>query len=91
MHRSINLSSDPWTLSAFASAAELRAFAARYDLTEKEREALSLILRGISTKEMATSMGISGKGVEFHITKILRKTSIKKRRDIFQAYTDWKR
>ena len=74
-----------------ADEAKLRAFAARYDLTEKEREALSLILRGISTKEMATSMGISGKGVEFHITKILRKTSIKKRRDIFQAYADWKR
>lgn len=58
------------------------AFAAHHNLTEKESEVLSLILCRLSIKDMAGRMGISGKGIEFHITNILQKTGIKRRRDI---------
>lgn len=73
-----------------AEEEKLRAFAAHHNLTEKEREALSCILRQQSLSDMAESMRISDKGVEFHITHILQKTGIKRRRDVLQAYVNWK-
>lgn len=69
---------------------KLYAFAVHYDLTEKEREALSCILRRLSIKEMAASMGLSGKGVEYHITNVLLKVGIKRRRDVLQVFANWK-
>lgn len=68
---------------------KLHAFAAHYMLTEKEREALAHILGKLSIREMAESMGITPKGVEFHITNILLKTGTKRRLDLRQAYADW--
>lgn len=76
--------------SNMAEKEKLCAFAAQYDLSSKESKVLSLVLRQLSIKEMGKSMGISGKGVEFHITNILRKTGTKRRCDVLQAYADWK-
>ncbi len=70
---------------------KLHAFAIHYSLTEKERTVLSYIPHRLSTKEMAMCMGITGKGVEFHITNILYKTGIKKRRDVLRVFADWKK
>ena len=72
-----------------AEAEKLHAFAARYDLTEKEREALFLILRDLSMNEMAESMGISGKGVEKHIAGIFEKTGVNRQRHLRQQYAAW--
>ena len=69
---------------------KLIAFAATYGLSNKEITTLSLILRRLSTKKMAEIMGISSKGVEFHITKILLKTGANKRLDIIQTFFTWK-
>ena len=55
---------------------KLHAFAAHYDLTEKENEALSFMLRKLSIQEIAKSMGISDSGVEKHIAGIFGKTGV---------------
>ena len=68
---------------------KLQAFSVRYGLTEKESEVLSHILGKRSTKEMAESMDISAKGIEFHITNILHKIGVERRRDVLWAYTSW--
>ena len=73
-----------------AEAKKLFAFVAHYDLTEKESEVLPRILRKLSIKDMAESMGISVKGIEFHITNILNKTGLGRRRDLRQVYANWK-
>lgn len=72
-----------------ARADKFRAFVSHYDLTDKESETLSLILHKMNTKEMSGSMGISCKGVEFHISNILHKTGIERRRDVPLAYAEW--
>ena len=58
-------------------------------LTEKESAVLLHILQAKNTKAMAESMGISAKGIEFHISNILHKTGIKKRRDVLRAFAQW--
>jgi LuxR family maltose regulon positive regulatory protein len=66
------------------------SFAAHYDLTEKEAEVLSHIFRKLSITEMAGSMGISDRGIKFHISNILDKANAKKRWDLFLLYAAWK-
>jgi two-component system, NarL family, response regulator NreC len=45
-------------------------------LTAREREVLQLLSEGRSTKEMAYTLGVSGKTVETHIQKIMKKLSL---------------
>ncbi|MFT3958512.1 MAG: response regulator [Desulfovibrio sp.] len=70
---------------------KLRAFAVRYVLTNKEKTVLFHILQNLSIKKMGERIGISSKGVEYHITNILRKTGLKRQRGIHQAYVRWKK
>ncbi|MBA3623162.1 MAG: two-component system response regulator NarL [Methylibium sp.] len=49
------------------------------DLTEREREILSLIARGLSNKEIARELGISDATVKVHIKHLLRKLNLKSR------------
>ncbi|MDR1397139.1 MAG: LuxR C-terminal-related transcriptional regulator [Desulfarculales bacterium] len=69
---------------------KLHAFASLHDLTDREISVLSCILRKLSVKEMAGSMGISGRGIKFHISNILNKTKVKKRRNLLSLYVAWK-
>jgi LuxR family maltose regulon positive regulatory protein len=69
---------------------KFHSFAAHYDLTERETEALSYILRKFSVKKMAENMAISDRGVEKHITSIKEKTQVERRRHLPQLYADWK-
>jgi DNA-binding CsgD family transcriptional regulator len=39
---------------------------------------------------MAEAMGISGRGVEKHVTGIKEKTQVERRRHLSQMYADWK-
>ena len=70
---------------------KLRAFAAHYDLTEKQAEVLSYILQKLSIKVMAESMDISCSAVEKHVAKIFEKTDVKLQRYLRRLYADWKR
>ncbi|WP_051257911.1 response regulator transcription factor [Desulfovibrio cuneatus] len=68
---------------------KLHAFAAFYALTEKESAVLLHILQAKNTRAMAEGMSISAKGIEFHISNILHKTGIKKRRDVLWVFAQW--
>ena len=47
-------------------------------LSAREREVLQLIAEGLSSKEIATQLGISAKTVEAHRTSLMRKISVRK-------------
>jgi DNA-binding NarL/FixJ family response regulator len=46
-------------------------------LTDREREVLQLIVRGLTTKEIATKFDISARTVETHRTNLMRKLGVK--------------
>ena len=46
-------------------------------LTDREREVLILIARGLSTKEIATALDIGGRTVETHRANLMRKLGVK--------------
>ncbi len=50
-----------------------------HPLSDREMEVLSCVVRGMSNKEIATSLGISHQTVKNHVTSILRKFSVEDR------------
>lgn len=42
-------------------------------LTPRQSEVLQLAARGLTDKEMADQLGISSRGVQFHVTNLYRK------------------
>lgn len=46
-------------------------------LTEREREVLSMLARGLTTKEIATSLGIGTRTVETHRANLMRKLNLR--------------
>jgi DNA-binding NarL/FixJ family response regulator len=50
-----------------------------HPLSEREMEVLSFVVKGLSNKEIATSLGISHQTVKNHVTSILRKFSVEDR------------
>lgn len=49
------------------------------DLTSREREVLALLVRGLSTAEMAAELQLSKKTIKLHISGILRKFEVSSR------------
>ncbi|MEW6093173.1 MAG: response regulator transcription factor [Chloroflexota bacterium] len=50
-----------------------------HPLSDREMEVLSCVVRGMSNKEVAASLGISHQTVKNHVTSILRKFSVEDR------------
>ncbi len=50
-----------------------------HPLSEREMEVLSYVVKGLSNKEIAASLGISHQTVKNHVTSILRKFSVEDR------------
>ena len=46
-------------------------------LTDREREVLVLLARGLSTKEIASSLGIGARTVETHRANLMRKLGLR--------------
>ncbi len=50
-------------------------------LSQREREVLKFVVKGLSNKEIAVSMGLSPSTVKRHVENILRKLHVKNRVD----------
>lgn len=53
-------------------------------LTEREREVMKLVAKGMSNKEVARELGISHRTVEIHRARVMRKTGAASEMDLFQ-------
>lgn len=51
----------------------------RYDLTDREREVLSLLVKGMSNNEIADHLVVSRSTVKFHVSSILSKMGVSSR------------
>ncbi|KEQ23144.1 helix-turn-helix domain-containing protein [Paenibacillus tyrfis] len=52
------------------------------ELSEREKQILDALIRGMSTKELALSLHISAYTVQDHIKSIFVKTGVSSRRDL---------
>jgi DNA-binding NarL/FixJ family response regulator len=60
-------------------------------LTERESEILVLIAKGLRNKEIAASLGISKRTVEYHVSNILEKLGAKSRLEAVLNYKEIRR
>jgi DNA-binding NarL/FixJ family response regulator len=78
-----------FVLDAFAGSIEVAQVDEDLDrLTEREREVMRLIARGYAYKEVATSLFISVKTVETHVSSVLRKLQLSSRHELTRWATD---
>ena len=62
-----------------SQAAGLRSFAEAYPLTDREREIVTMVLRGMSNKEIARSFSISEQTVKDHLKHVYGKVGVHQR------------
>jgi DNA-binding CsgD family transcriptional regulator len=63
-------------------AVDLHEFAERFRLTRREREAVELLMRGFTSKEIAARMNISVNTVKAFLRLVMLKTSVSTRSGI---------
>ena len=61
-------------------------FAARHDLSVREREVLQLVLAGRSNREVAVELSVSESTVKYHVRNVLRKTGSHSRKELLATY-----
>jgi DNA-binding NarL/FixJ family response regulator len=78
-----------FVLDAFAGSIEVAQVDEDLDrLTEREREVMRLIARGYAYKEVASTMFISIKTVETHVSSVLRKLQLSSRHELTRWAND---
>jgi DNA-binding NarL/FixJ family response regulator len=85
------LGAEPWAQRAGAergrSARRLRpGDEARDELTPSEHQVASLVVQGLSNRDIAQRMFLSVKSVEAHLTRIYRKLGVGSRFQLMQRY-----
>jgi NarL family two-component system response regulator LiaR len=63
----------PEAAQALIQATRLPAMKIGFDLTEREREVLSLMIQGMNNNEIADRLVVSGSTAKFHVSSILSK------------------
>jgi DNA-binding CsgD family transcriptional regulator len=51
-------------------------------LTERERDVVALVVQGMTNREAAAELYISGKAVEYHLGNVYGKLGIRSRREL---------
>jgi DNA-binding NarL/FixJ family response regulator len=78
-----------FVLDAFAGSIEVAQVDEDLDrLTDREREVMRLIARGYAYKEVASTLFISVKTVETHVSSVLRKLQLSSRHELTRWATD---
>lgn len=62
------------------------AVSAIAELTDREREVMALVVKGLANKEIARSLGISHRTVEIHKAHVMRKTGAQNLIDLVQIH-----
>ncbi len=57
----------------------------RHALTERERETLDLVLRGLQNSEIALRLDISANTVKYHVRNLLTKLGVESRMELFRS------
>jgi len=57
------------------------------NLTSREKEIFNLLLEGLSPKEIAYKLNISGHTVDFHKTKLYRKLGVQNIRELLTKFS----
>lgn len=60
--------------------------AAALQLSSREREVFTLIVQGLTNKEIAARLGISESTAKFHVSAILRKCGARSRLDVVREH-----
>jgi DNA-binding CsgD family transcriptional regulator len=66
---------------------ELQYIHGEQNLTDREREIFTLLLKGVSPKEIAHSLEISNSTVNFHRNNLYRKLGIQSIHELFARYS----
>lgn len=72
--------------AAIAADGRIRARGARCDFTHREQEVLSGLLQNLSNKEIAKNLGITERGVKFHVSNLLDKRQVRRRSDLILLF-----
>jgi DNA-binding NarL/FixJ family response regulator len=64
----------------------LEAMARRYNLSPRQGEVLSRLIRGASNKVIAAELGCSVRTVELHVTQLLNRTDTHSRSELVAAF-----
>ncbi len=65
--------------------AEDRSFSESYDLTEREKDVLNLVIKGFRNREMAGILDLKEKSVENYLSKIYRKCDVTSRVELMHT------
>lgn len=69
-----------------AADGRIRARGARGDLTQREQEVSDGLLQNLSNKEIAKKLGITERGVKFHVSNLLDKFQVRRRTDLILLF-----
>ena len=75
----------PYAITSRPTQHAVQAFVEQYRLTEREQDIVSLLLNGLSNKDIARSLYIEESTVKRHIQNIFQKTGAKSRFDLIQS------
>lgn len=70
------------------STSPLEEYSSKFNLTPRESELLGYLVKGLQTKEIASSMFISPGTAKNHILNLLKKTGTHSRLELIRSYED---